>query len=1429
MKDSERMKNSQILFIRYCLLFVIWNLLFIFLSVAPAHAYWIQYDWSGGDSQFFWYDTTRYDTDIYIESDESPPAKGGNSWNDTAVKVIEGEDKDTGVLLSSTYDADSPVVWKTIEWNFPSNDNALTDASGSNPFSRGDSRLRKDEATGLVALWHFDEGEDLADGTSADDSTVYDESINNNSGIVHGCTWEKQTEPPTSTTYAVFGSALNFDASNGDSVVFGDVYNGVQTIEFWMNSDGTDSDILQLNEGSSADTVYVSGADEITTSFNSTIYVDGSSGSTSVSAGSWSHVAIIAGNPINASALKLGKTDAGYFSGAIDEIAIYSRAKTTDEIWQDARGTQIRLRTQTTSSILDGTGIADSPIGLWHFDNLGDSTSTTAYDSCLYTTKHDGTLTGGYVWYQWGVFGKCLSFDGSSGYVDYSGDIGDVKSIEFWMNSDGDDSAILQLNDHSPADTVYISDDGNIETSFGDTIIYVNGSSGYSVSTGSWHHVAITTDNPIIADAVTLGKAGTGYFSGLIDELGLYNYVRTSTQIKIDAREGQPWSPWSPYYKKGDEDDIVLFADDFNDGNVGSDWIPVSGTDGTWLIDKAYEDSGVLEITDLSAPNDTGIIQADDANWYNYQVEVRVKLEANTQAGVLLNWNNAGSDRGYAAILDNTTDRLELYEMDANGAATSKAHHSFSPSTDQWYTLKAQYDGSKIRVYLGDTNYITYPSSTSSLVYTYKGYAGLIAANASAYFDDFKVHPIDRYVRYEATLTDNVNNDTTPYLYWVRLGYEETTRDDTLWSRIWQDKDGIHAGTTTPTWAPKDEDSGGIWDVLNYAEIDSADTTWCYNLENYDDNEDGTGPDGELRVFVEVPATVTDHVNLRLGYRKTAALTTPGTWSDNETDYKWDDGDDWISFTPGTVGVCDKEYTCSDTEVWKCTFSVPQITDNFSKEAGYILWSRAVSSEGNTEPSPETFEPDSSGNRQDTSIIYMMRDITPPGASNTSGGWPGHIGESGYQPVSGINNNNWIVDSLQIEGVQNTNPGPPPPEDWYSNSKNTWINYDSQDDSGIMVEVRDKNPDSTRSDDCSGLKEKSFDDSPTRYVYSTTACGREWRHPDYVSPIDITDIDDWAECDTDYNTAILDDIRYLALGTTDCPMPNLGTRSSKQGRDILIQFAQKDKAGNWGYSHPDYDEYQADDSPGYYINYDITKPVPRIISAPREANYSTSASFGFDDNSADDSALFCGFSTRLERNNRTDKDEGAYSVITVWTDYALPHQLWPPISDKGSASPSSVTSPYWYRFSVKAKDEALNESEKYDTYYFQCLAPVPDTIIYSGPSGIVTSSSESYSATFKFEGEGGTSPYVFAYNKDGNGWVLTGSAGAEGYMPLPFSGYGNHTFRVRAANFGGNPVTGDSNTDQTPASVTFTIVNPAQPPTIAPPSNPVKYWRQESE
>ncbi|MCK4401314.1 laminin G domain-containing protein, partial [bacterium] len=1343
-----------------------------------------------------------------------------------------GDNSPRGVLLSSTFDADSPVVWKTIEWNDPS--------AEANPYGRGDGRLRKDES-GLVALWHFDEGVDLS-GESAHNSTVYDESTNSNTGIVQGCKWGDVSEDS-----AVFQSALSFDG-DGDYVDCGNVGSS-RTIEFWIKTDSEDTPILEL---SSSDTVYVSGGSVgVSEDFGETIYVDGNE-EASLSTGTWHHVAITS-DEITADAVKIGKAGSDYFSGAIDEVAIYSRAKTADEIWQDARGTQIRLRTQTTSSILDGTG-ADSAVGLWHFDNqdLDNPSSTDVYDSSVY--GNDGTRTGA-TWSQYGVFGKCLSFDGTDDYVDclaisaINASDSSSFSVSFWFKTSNGDAGLWEMYHSGSNRNAACLYGGKIKTGSWDGNNWEGGITSNTYNDNNWHHCTIIKDgttHKIYVDGasdwssssyysgpsapwychfnigVFYGDTGLGrdkyFFDGLIDEVAIYPRALRTEEIKIAARG---WSRWSPYYKKGDEDDIVLFADDFNDGNVGIGGYWQEYGKGTWLIDNTNEDTGALKITGLSSANDTGIIQANNTNWYNYQVEAKVKLDEGGQAGIILNYNRSGSDNGYAVLLDDVADanQIRLYEMGADGVGTLKDSAVYTLAANTWYTLKAQYDGSKIRVYMGDKVYITYPSSTS-LVYTYKGYAGLIAANtAKLRFDDFKVHPIDRYCRYEATLTDNMCNDTTPYLYWVRLGYEET-QGDVIWSKIIQDR------SKYPNLTPRDTGSVGPVEELVYSDIDGADTVWCYNLEDYDDGDPGENPDNGIKVNVSTPSYRISRVDLRLGIRTTAALAaTPGTWPDAEDDYSWSD---WRQHIKGALDAGENIDTAGDgIDTWLLIYNTTDLTRDFATEGGYIFQARAVSSGERTETDPEHFQPDGNNDRQDTSIIYMMRDITPPGSSVE--GWPGYVGIKGYQPVDGIENNNWIVDSLKLKGVISY------PEDanveYRTNSEYMWINYLSQNDSGIMVEVRDKNPDSARADDCSGLKEKSSCDSPTRYAYSIdgdTADPTWWKNG-----IEVTNIDDWAECDTDYDS--VNNIRYLALGIEDKEYIeetfsySIGATKnqldedmgSTKGNKFLIQFAQKDKAGNWGYSHPGTIRNPQDDV-GYYINYDTKLPIVEITAGPREANYSTSASFEFRDSAENDS---CAFRYKLEQGDAGEPFNATATDYRTLTDY----QPWLPTSREGSATYTDLqtTDPNWYECTIGARDEALNESEDSAVYVFRCLTPVPNTIIYAGPVGIVTSPTSTYSATFKFKAEGGTPTYLYAYKLDGDAdW---NDLGADTIKTLSL-GYGNHTFRVRASNAApdGDPV-GGTQIDPTPACVTFTIEDPNKPSTVAPPSDPVKYWREESE
>ena len=168
---------------------------------------------------------------------------------------------------------------------------------------------------GLVGHWTFN-GQDMDWGSST--AEALDMSGQGNHGDVIGAT----------AAIGKVGQGLEFDG-DGDYADIGNVYNSVKTVNFWIKADGLTKKIIDLN--GTVDIEIVSGT--ITANnFSNTIYVDGAV--SSVIDTDWHYVAIATGTAINVNAVDIGRIGAGYFDGILDEVRIYNRALSADEIGQ---------------------------------------------------------------------------------------------------------------------------------------------------------------------------------------------------------------------------------------------------------------------------------------------------------------------------------------------------------------------------------------------------------------------------------------------------------------------------------------------------------------------------------------------------------------------------------------------------------------------------------------------------------------------------------------------------------------------------------------------------------------------------------------------------------------------------------------------------------------------------------------------------------------------------------------------------------------------------------------------------------------------------------------------------------------------------------------------------------------------------------------
>jgi len=136
--------------------------------------------------------------------------------------------------------------------------------------------------------------------------------------------------------------------------------------------------------------------------------------------------------------------------------------------------------------------------------------------------------------------GGALLFDGDD-YIDI-GDVGNVQTVEFWINDSNATDGILELINNS----TYVSISGSAITATGFTsaTIYVNGSSASASLSAGWNHVVITDTASVAAASFLIGEANSDYMQGTIDEVRVYNRALSIAEVRYHYNKGGPVAHW---------------------------------------------------------------------------------------------------------------------------------------------------------------------------------------------------------------------------------------------------------------------------------------------------------------------------------------------------------------------------------------------------------------------------------------------------------------------------------------------------------------------------------------------------------------------------------------------------------------------------------------------------------------------------------------------------------------------------------------------------------------------------------------------------------------------------------------------------------------------------------------------------------------------
>jgi len=280
-----------------------------------------------------------------------------------------------------------------------------------------------------------------------------------------------------------------------------------------------------------------------------------------------------------------------FFNGTIDEVKIYTSALTDDQVKAEYN---MGKATVLGSLSTNATGVASNandrsycppgdstgscgPVAEWKFD---ENTGTTTVNDASGNANH-GTMNGGMTNANWvpGKVGSALSFDGNDHIL-----VGDNNSLDTtgsvtlqaWIKPSSltNYATIIGKRHASSTSANYAirmgtgANSDEFEFYFANAGWHVYTTNNASLVANNWYFVTAVYDGSSVkiykngvllngvcsagtcsaslvsdTNSVGIGRSGdfaSEYYSGLIDQVRIYNYARTPAQIAWDYNRGKP-------------------------------------------------------------------------------------------------------------------------------------------------------------------------------------------------------------------------------------------------------------------------------------------------------------------------------------------------------------------------------------------------------------------------------------------------------------------------------------------------------------------------------------------------------------------------------------------------------------------------------------------------------------------------------------------------------------------------------------------------------------------------------------------------------------------------------------------------------------------------------------------------------------------------